>query len=159
MVATTRLARFTRTRRTRRTEALRGLVRETRLDPEQFVYPLFVTHGRGVRTPISSMPGQYQVSVDGLEAEVRELATLGVRAVLLFGIPAAKDPEGTEGYAADGVVQQAIRELKRLDPSLVTIADVCLCEYTDHGHCGVLTATGEVGHDGRARGRDPRGAG
>ncbi len=147
MVAATRLAPFTRTRRTRRTEALRALVRETRLDPSQFVYPMFVTHGQGVRTEISSMPGQYQLSVDMLAPEVAELSSLGVRAVLLFGLPAAKDAEGTEAYADDGIVQQAIRELKRLDPSLITIADICLCEYTDHGHCGILTATGEVDND------------
>ncbi|MEI6135860.1 MAG: porphobilinogen synthase [Chloroflexota bacterium] len=150
MVATTRTtltARFTRTRRTRRTEALRSLVRETRLDPEQFIYPLFVTHGVDVRTHIDSMPGQYQLSVDQLAREARELAEVGVRAVLLFGLPAAKDPEGTEAYAPDGIVQQAVRELKRVDPSLVVIVDVCLCEYTDHGHCGLLTPSGEVDND------------
>ncbi|MSQ30048.1 MAG: porphobilinogen synthase [Dehalococcoidia bacterium] len=147
MVATTRLAPFTRTRRTRRTEALRALVRETRLDPSQFVYPIFVTHGTLIRHEISSMPGQYQLSVDMLAGEVAELRDLGVRAVLLFGLPASKNPEGTEAYADDGIVQQAIRELKRLDPGLVTIADICLCEYTDHGHCGILTATGEVDND------------
>lgn len=147
MVAATRLAPFTRTRRTRRTEAMRALVRETRLDPSQFVYPLFVTHGQGIRHEISSMPGQYQLSVDMLAGEVADLRDLGVRAVLLFGLPAAKDPEGTEAYADDGIVQRAIRELKRLDPALVTIADICLCEYTDHGHCGILTATGEVDND------------
>ncbi len=147
MVVATRLALFTRTRRTRRTEALRALVRETRLDPSQFVYPLFITHGQGIRHEISSMPGQYQLSVDMLAPEVAELRDLGVRAVLLFGLPASKDAEGTEAYADDGIVQQAIRELKRLDPALVTIADICLCEYTDHGHCGILTATGEVDND------------
>ncbi len=147
MVAATRLAPFTRTRRTRRTDALRALVRETRLDPSQFIYPIFVTHGQGVRQEISSMPGQYQLSVDMLAGEVGEWRDLGIRAVLLFGLPAAKDAEGTEAYADDGIVQQAIRELKRLDPALVTVADICLCEYTDHGHCGVLTATGEVDND------------
>ena len=147
MVAATRLAPFTRTRRTRRTEAMRALVRETRLDPSQFVYPMFITHGQGIRHEISSMPGQYQLSVDMLAPEVAELRDLGVRAVLLFGLPASKDAEGTEAYADDGIVQQAIRELKRLDPALVTIADICLCEYTDHGHCGILTATGEVDND------------
>ncbi|RJQ08043.1 MAG: porphobilinogen synthase [Dehalococcoidia bacterium] len=147
MVTATRLAPFTRTRRTRRTDTLRALVRETRLDPSQFVYPIFVTHGQGIRQEISSMPGQYQMSVDMLAGEVTELRDLGVRAVLLFGLPAAKDAQGTEAYADDGIVQQAIRELKRLDPGLVTIADICLCEYTDHGHCGILTATGEVDND------------
>ena len=147
MVASTRLAPFTRTRRTRRTDTLRALVRETRLDPSQFVYPMFVTHGQGIRQEVSSMPGQYQLSVDMLAGEVAELRDLGVRAVLLFGLPAAKDAEGTEAYADDGIVQQALRELKRLDPGLVTIVDICLCEYTDHGHCGILTATGEVDND------------
>jgi porphobilinogen synthase len=143
----TTLGSFTRTRRTRRTEALRGLVRETRLDPAQFIYPLFITHGSDVRSPISSMPGQYHLSVDQLAREAGELRALGVRAVLLFGLPAAKDAVGSEGYAADGIVQQAARALKVADPELVVIADVCLCEYTDHGHCGVLTPTGEVDND------------
>jgi len=147
MVAITRFRDFTRTRRTRRTEALRSLVRETRLDPSMFIYPLFITHGTNVRTEISSMPGQYQLSVDQLAREAAELRDLGVRAVLLFGLPASKDPEGTEGYASDGIVQQATRELKRVDPDLVVVADICLCEYTDHGHCGLLTATGEVDND------------
>jgi porphobilinogen synthase len=147
MVAITRRQQFTRTRRTRRTEVLRAMVRETRLDPSQFIYPIFVTHGSGVRHEISSMPGQYQLSLDMLPAEVADLRSVGVRAVLLFGLPASKDAAGTEGYAYDGIVQQAIRELKRLDPELVTVADICLCEYTDHGHCGLLTATGEVDND------------
>ncbi|MQC48514.1 MAG: porphobilinogen synthase [Chloroflexi bacterium] len=147
MVATTRLQQFTRTRRMRQTEAMRALVRETRLDPSQFIYPLFVTHGDGVRREITSMPGQYQLSVDQLAAEARELRSLGVRAVLLFGLPATKDPEGTEAYALDGIVQQAVRELKRVDHELVVVADICLCEYTDHGHCGLLTPTGEVDND------------
>ena len=138
---------FVRTRRTRRTEALRGLVRETRLDASQFVYPLFVTHGVDVRLPISSMPGQSQLSVDQLAREAGELRALGVRAVLLFGLPASKDGMGSEGYAAEGIVQQAVRALKAADPELAVITDVCLCEYTDHGHCGVLTATGEVDND------------
>ncbi len=147
MVSTTRTTGFTRTRRTRQSEALRGLVRETRLDPSQFVYPLFVTHGSDVRQPIASMPGQAQLSIDQLAAEAGELADLGVRAVLLFGLPASKDSEGSEAYDDGGIVQQAIRELKRVDPGLAVIADICLCEYTDHGHCGVLTATGEVDND------------
>ena len=147
MVAITRTGKFTRTRRTRRTETLRSLVRETRLDPAQFIYPMFVTHGANVRTPIDSMPGQCQLSIDQLEREARELREVGVRAVLLFGLPADKDPEGTEAYAPDGIVQQAVRELKRVDPDLVVVVDVCLCEYTDHGHCGLLTPTGEVDND------------
>ncbi|MEE8336523.1 MAG: porphobilinogen synthase [Dehalococcoidia bacterium] len=146
-VTTGRSTGFTRTRRTRSSEALRGLVRETRLDPASFVYPIFVTHGVDVRQPITSMPGQSRLSVDQLAGEAEELRSLGVRAVLLFGIPAAKDPQGTEGYAADGIVQQATRALKQADPELAVIADICLCEYTDHGHCGLLTASGEVDND------------
>jgi porphobilinogen synthase len=126
---------------------MRGLVRETRLDPASFIYPIFVTHGRGVRDPISSMPGQSRLSVDQLAAEARELHDLGVRAVMLFGIPASKDPEGSEGYASDGIAQQAARALKEADPELIVVGDVCLCEYTDHGHCGLLGPRGEVDND------------
>jgi porphobilinogen synthase len=147
MVTSVRELQFTRTRRTRRTESLRGLVRETRLDPSQFMYPLFVTHGDGIRNHIDSMPGQYQLSIDQLDAEVDELRDLGVRAVLLFGLPATKDDIGSEAFAQDGIVQQAIRRLKDLDADLLTVADVCLCEYTDHGHCGILNDRGEVDND------------
>jgi porphobilinogen synthase len=147
MTTRTRSTPFTRTRRTRGSEALRALVRETRLDPESFVYPLFVTHGRGVREPIGSMPGQARLSLDALTSEARELRALGVRAVLLFGIPESKDAVGSEGYAPDGIVQQAVRELKDADPDLLVVGDVCLCEYTDHGHCGLLAPTGEVDND------------
>ena len=143
----TMTSRFRRTRRTRRTAALRGLVRETRLDPSMFVYPLFVTHGRDLREPIMSMPGQFRLSIDQLPGEARELRSLGVRAVLLFGLPASKDAVGSEGYASDGIVQQAVRVLKDADPDLAVICDICLCEYTDHGHCGILSATGEVLND------------
>ena len=146
-LATIRTAGFTRTRRTRSSEALRGLVRETRLDAASFVYPLFVTHGADVRQPIESMPGQSRLSIDQLAGEAGELRALGVRAVLLFGIPSAKDAEGSEGYAADGIVQQAAGALKQADPELAVIADICLCEYTDHGHCGVLTPDGDVDND------------
>ncbi len=146
-VATARRGGFVRTRRTRQSEALRGLVRETRLDPASFVYPLFVTHGVDQRQAIESMPGQSRLSVDQLAGEAAELRSLGVRAVLLFGIPASKDAEGTEAYADDGIIQQAARALKQADPALAVIADICLCEYTDHGHCGVLTPAGEVDND------------
>ncbi|HWO72291.1 MAG TPA: porphobilinogen synthase [Dehalococcoidia bacterium] len=138
---------FKRFRRLRRSPALRDLVAETRLDPRDFVYPLFVTHGRDVRTEIASMPGQYQMSIDQLAGEARELRELGIRSVLLFGLPASKDAAGSEAYAADGVVQDAVRALKDADPTLCVICDVCLCEYTDHGHCGILTASGEVDND------------
>ncbi len=136
-----------RPRRLRRTAALRDLVRETSLDLADLVYPLFVVPGEAVRKPVSSMPGVDQVSVDELDAEARDLAALGVRAVLLFGIPSAKDPLGTESHAEDGVVQQAIRALKAASPELVVLTDVCMCEYTDHGHCGLLGDSGYVLND------------
>lgn len=140
------LPRFRRFRRLRRTESLRALVRETRLDPSDFVYPLFVVHGSGERQPIESMPGQFRLSVDQLGAEARELKSLGVRAAMLFGLPAAKDDVGSEAYDDEGIVQQAIAALKDADPGLVVITDVCLCEYTSHGHCGVIH-DGEVDND------------
>jgi porphobilinogen synthase len=136
-----------RPRRLRRTESLRDLVRETTLDPADFVYPLFVVPGDGVRRPVSSMPGVDQVSVDALAAEARELSGLGVKAVLLFGIPATKDAHGSESHAEDGVVQSAIRALKDASSDLVVMTDVCMCEYTDHGHCGLLDESGYVLND------------
>jgi porphobilinogen synthase len=129
---------FARFRRVRGTEAIRGLVRETELTPAHFIYPLFVVHGRAVRQEISSMPGQFHLSIDQLRAEAAELRQLGVRAVLLFGLPAAKDPQGSEAYAEDGIVQRAVQTLKEADPDLLVVTDVCMCEYTSHGHCGVL---------------------
>jgi porphobilinogen synthase len=148
MTTTTRLpTAFHRFRRLRRSETLRRLVAETRLDPRDFVYPLFVTHGSGVRDEISSMPGQYQLSLDQLSGEARELRELNVPAVLLFGLPASKDDRGSEAYATDGIVQDAVKALKDADPDLCVITDVCLCEYTEHGHCGILTASGEVDND------------
>src|SRR5207249_1474051 len=129
---------FRRFRRLRRSEALRALVRETRLSPSDFVYPLFVTHGQGVREEIASMPGQYHLSLDQLPREAEELRSLGIPAVLLFGLPAEKDEVGSEAYDADGIVQRAARVLKEASPGLVVITDVCLCEYTSHGHCGLV---------------------
>jgi porphobilinogen synthase len=136
-----------RPRRLRRTAALRDLVRETTVQPDDFVYPLFVVPGQDVRQPVSSMPGVDQLSVDKLAAEARELAALGIRAVVLFGIPSVKDAGGTEAYADDGVVQQAITAIKDASPELVVMTDVCLCEYTEHGHCGVLDESGYVLND------------
>ena len=136
-----------RPRRLRRTAALRDLVRETTLRPDDFVQPLFVVRGDGVRKPVRSMPGVDQLSVDQLAAEARELAVLGVKAVILFGIPTSKDPHGVESYADDGVVQKAIAALKEASPDLVVMTDVCLCEYTDHGHCGLLDDAGYVLND------------
>ena len=137
---------FARHRRLRQSEGLRRLVQETRLSAADFVYPLFVTHGRGVRDEIASMPGQYQISLDQIGHEAAELRALGVPAVLLFGLPAAKDARGTEAYDDAGIVQDAVRALKDAAPGLVVITDVCLCEYTDHGHCGLIV-DGEVDND------------
>ena len=131
-------ATFGRGRRLRRSAALRGLVRETRLHPEMLVQPLFVRPGHEVREEIGSMPGQFRLSPDGLPAEARRLRAAGVRAVLLFGLPASKDEEGSGAWDDDGIVQEALRVLREADPELTLIADVCLCEYTSHGHCGVL---------------------
>ncbi len=136
-----------RPRRWRRTAALRELVRETTLSPDDLVFPLFVVSGEGVRDPIPSMPGIDQVSTDLLGAEAQELAALGIKAVLLFGIPATKDPLGLESHAEDGVVQEAVRALKAASHELVVVTDVCLCEYTDHGHCGLLGEDGYVLND------------
>ena len=138
---------FRRFRRLRRSKALRALVRETRLSPSDLVYPLFVTHGEDVREEISSMPGQYHLSLDQLDREAEDLGSLGIPAVLLFGLPAEKDEVGSEAYDADGIVQRAIRVLKEASPGLVVITDVCLCEYTSHGHSGVVTASGDVDND------------
>jgi porphobilinogen synthase len=127
-----------RTRRLRRTPALRELVREHRLSPSDLIYPLFVQHGESIQQEISSMPGVYQWPVDRLPAEVGTLAELGIPAVILFGIPQTKDPIGLENFDPQGIVQQATRAIKQAVPKLVVITDVCLCEYTDHGHCGLL---------------------
>jgi porphobilinogen synthase len=131
-----------RPRRLRRTAALRRMVRETRLSPADLILPLFVVPGEGVRRPVGAMPGVSQTSVDELLRDAAEAHELGIPAVLLFGIPASKDEVGSEGYAEDGVVQQAVRALKRELPELVVITDVCLCEYTSHGHCGVIAGGG-----------------
>jgi len=133
-------------RRLRVNENIRALVRETKLSVDDLIYPLFVIHGRGKREPISSMPGQFRLTVDELLREVKEAYGLGVKAVMLFGIPKAKDELGSEAYSDEGIVQQAIRALKDAIPELVVIADVCLCEYTSHGHCGVIRE-GDVDND------------
>jgi porphobilinogen synthase len=133
-------------RRLRRSETLRTMVRETVLDPRDFIYPYFVTHGHGVREEIGSMPGVFRLSVDGLRRDVRETERLGIPAVLLFGLPAAKDPRGREAYDPDGIVQRAVREIKDTCPEMVVVTDVCLCEYTSHGHCGVVE-NGQVLND------------
>ncbi|HYI16487.1 MAG TPA: porphobilinogen synthase [Thermomicrobiales bacterium] len=130
---------FRRFRRLRHSEGLRRFARETVLLPSDFVYPLFVTFGHGVRREVPSMPDVFQVSVDQLAYEAEELRSLGVGSVLLFGIPEHKDELGSDAYHPEGIIQQATRELKRVDPQLVVIGDVCCCEYTDHGHCGILS--------------------
>jgi porphobilinogen synthase len=127
-----------RPRRLRRTATLRRLVRETQLSPNDFIYPLFIVHGQHVRREVPSMPGVYQMSVDGLAAEADELVALGIPGVILFGLPASKDPIGRENFAADGIVQQAIRALRQAHSDLLVMTDVCLCEYTNHGHCGLI---------------------
>ncbi|MDQ3266658.1 MAG: porphobilinogen synthase [Myxococcota bacterium] len=135
-----------RPRRLRRNDTLRRMVRETTLDPADFIYPLFVVEGRGIKRPITSMPGIFNLSVENAVEEARTAHALGIPSVILFGIPEHKDGEGTGAYASDGIVQRAIRELKAALPTLQVIADVCLCEYTDHGHCGVIR-DGEVQND------------
>ena len=127
-----------RPRRLRESPLLRSMVRETALRIDDFVYPLFAVHGRGVREPISSMPGQFRLSIDELLKECKDAASMGIPAVLLFGLPRDKDPRGTEAYAEDGIIQQAVRAVKDTIPDLLVITDVCLCEYTSHGHCGVV---------------------
>jgi porphobilinogen synthase len=129
---------ITRPRRNRLSPALRRMVRETSLAPDDLIYPLFITHGRDIRRPIASMPGVFQLSTDMLPGEVKMAADLGIPAVLLFGIPAEKDPIGLENFSASGIVQQAVRTIKEAVPEMVVITDVCLCEYTSHGHCGLL---------------------
>jgi porphobilinogen synthase len=126
-----------RLRRLRTTPALRAMVRETELNPRDFIYPLFVRHGDG-RNEIHSMPGIYQLSVEEAVREAESAASLGIGAVLLFGIPAEKDPIGLENFSPDGIVQQAIRAIKAKLPEMVVMTDVCMCEYTDHGHCGII---------------------
>ena len=137
---------FRRLRRTRRTEAIRQFVRENAISVTDLVYPLFVSHGSGLRREIPSMPGQHQFSLDMLEAELDEIVALGIPAVLLFGIPEHKDSHASGAFADDGVVQEAIRLIKGVAPDLLIIADVCACEYTNHGHCGILVGE-EIDND------------
>jgi porphobilinogen synthase len=133
-------------RRLRATEGLRALIRETRLAPSQFVLPLFACPGEGVRREIGAMPGNYQLSIDELVKECAEVASLGIGGIILFGIPETKDETGSGGYAEDGIVQRAVRAVKKEVPKLVVITDVCNCEYTSHGHCGKVV-NGDVDND------------
>jgi len=132
-----------RPRRLRISPQIQAMVRETTLVPNDLIYPLFVTHGQGVKKQILSMPGVYNLSPDMLAEEIHSVDELGIPAVLLFGIPAEKDPIGLENYAENGIIQQATRLIKESLPEMVVITDVCLCEYTDHGHCGVLNVGGQ----------------
>ena len=128
----------TRLRRLREQPAIRSMIRETRLTTSSFVYPMFIRHGSGIKETIDPMPGCYHISLDLLAEEVQEVYDLGIPAVLLFGLPADKDPLGTEAYDPEGIIQEAIRIIKKATPDLMVIGDVCLCEYTDHGHCGII---------------------
>ena len=137
----------TRLRRLRKSGVLRDLVRETELDARRFVYPMFVVLGQEGRQPIAAMPGIDRLSISAAVEEAGEAAALGIPAVLLFGVPAQKDAEGTGAYDDEGVVQLATRAIKDAHPDLVVITDVCLCEYTDHGHCGIVREDGQVDND------------
>ncbi|WP_240414393.1 porphobilinogen synthase [Paenibacillus periandrae] len=127
-----------RNRRLRGSAALRNLVRETNVTIHDLIYPIFVTHGTGIKDEISSMPGVYHYSLDLLEEELQEIVDLGIQSILVFGVPDHKDAHGSSAYDAHGIVQQATRRIKELQPQLVVIADTCLCQFTDHGHCGVV---------------------
>jgi len=140
-------ASFKRHRRLRGSSALRGMVRETELTPAHLVYPLFVEAGLRGRKPIDSMPGQERLGLDALAGEAGAISSLGIPAVLLFGLPAGKDERGSGAWERDGIVQTAIREIKSARPELLVIGDVCLCEYTSHGHCGLLKPDGHVDND------------
>jgi porphobilinogen synthase len=135
-----------RPRRTRRNATIRRMVRETALSVDDLIYPLFVKHGRGEREPIASMAGHYRVSIDELVKEAQEVWSLGIPAMILFGIPERKDEMGSEAYSRDGVVQRAVAAVKERIPELLVITDVCLCQYTDHGHCGIIK-DGQVDND------------
>jgi porphobilinogen synthase len=136
-----------RARRLRRTEALRRMVRETVLRTDDLIYPMFSAFGQGIKKEIPSMPGIYQQSIEHIVAEAQEVHALGIPAVILFGIPETKDAVGSDAYSAHGIIQETIRAIKQAVPKLVVITDVCMCEYTDHGHCGVIK-DGDVDNDG-----------
>lgn len=136
-----------RLRRLRKTPAIRDMVRETNLTVKDFIYPLFVVHGKNKKEEIKSMPGIYRYSVDRIMEEVDEVYELGIPAVILFGIPSKKDEQGSSALDDNGEVQQAVRKIKKKYPDMVVITDVCLCEYTSHGHCGILTKKGDVDND------------
>ena len=136
-----------RSRRLRRTETLRRMVRETAVAPDDLIYPLFIREGRSIKEGLAAMPGQMRYSPDTAAQAASQIASLGIPAVLLFGIPSRKDAFGTQAHRRDGVVQRAVQEIKHACPDLIVITDVCLCEYTDHGHCGILDEAGQVSND------------
>jgi len=135
-----------RPRRLRRSKTIRDLVSETRLSADELIYPMFAAPGKGVRDEVPSMPGIYKQSIDNIVKEAREAEALGVKSVLLFGIPEHKDETGSEGYAEDGIIQKTVRELRKKTPDLLVVTDVCMCEYTSHGHCGIVKG-GDVDND------------
>lgn len=136
-----------RMRRIRENEYLREMTKETSLEISDFIYPLFVVEGENIKKEIPSMPDCYHFSIDKLEDEIEEIVGLGIRAVILFGIPNKKDDKGSEAYAEDGIIQKAVRKIKEINKDLLVITDVCMCEYTDHGHCGILDHEGHVLND------------
>lgn len=136
-----------RMRRIRENEYLREMTKETSLEISDFIYPLFVVEGENIKKEIPSMPDCYHFSIDKLEDEIKEIVDLGIRAVILFGIPNKKDDKGSEAYAEDGIIQKAVRKIKEINKDLLVITDVCMCEYTDHGHCGILDHEGHVLND------------
>ena len=135
-----------RPRRLRKNSNIRELIAETRLSVDDFIYPMFVMPGKNKKVAVKSMPGIYKQSIDNLIKEIREVKKLGIKAILLFGIPSKKDEMGTEGYDENGIIQQALREIKKKVKGVVLITDVCMCEYTDHGHCGIIEG-GDVHND------------
>ncbi|MFU8797419.1 MAG: porphobilinogen synthase [Gammaproteobacteria bacterium] len=137
----------TRLRRLRQKPSIRHLIAETTLSLNDFVLPLFIRHGEGIKNPISSMPGHYQLSVDNIEKEIKEIKSLGLSSIMLFGIPEKKDGSGTDSYSKSGIIQTALRTIKNIDKELLVMTDVCFCEYTDHGHCGELGEDQEVDND------------
>ena len=136
-----------RMRRIRENKILREMTKETSLEISDFIYPLFVVEGENIKKEIPSMPDCYHFSIDKLENEIKEIVDLGIRAVILFGIPSKKDDHGSEAYAEDGIIQKAVRKIKKINKDLLVITDVCMCEYTDHGHCGILDENGHVLND------------
>lgn len=137
---------YYRARRMRKNEVIRSMIRETRLSVHDLIYPLFLIEGRNIKNPIQSMPGIYQYSLDRIKGEIEELKELNIPAVILFGIPEKKDSSGSEAYNPEGIIQRGIQSIKKIHPDLYVITDVCLCEYTDHGHCGVVK-DGEIDND------------